>query len=300
MEIRQLRYFVCAAELLNFTKAADKLFITQSTLSHQVKELETSLNAQLFDRIGKRVKLTEAGALMLEYARKTIRMSEEGQQVLRDLDNQKTGSIIIGATYGLTELLIESLATFSSAFPDIKVQIVFGATADLLDKIHRYEIDCMLSFLPVSGKDSLLEITALFSSRLSLIVHETHAWSGLSKVSLQKASVLPLALPSPGYSIRVSLDDILAKSGVGLNVKIETNDIHSLLELANTGQWSTILMSSSLFGYPQLKAVPLEGKNMLREATIAFPKGVYRKKALMSFYEIIQHQCKVFRERFDR
>lgn len=298
MELRQLKYFVRAAELLNFTKAADELFITQSTLSHQIKELETSLKAQLFDRIGKRVKLTEAGGLMLEYARKTIRTSEEGQLVLRDLDNQKTGSITIGATYGMTELLIQTLAKFSKEFPDIQIQIVFGSTDDLLHKIRLYEIDCMLSFLSASTKNDVLEIKPLFSSKLSLIVHESHPWSNLKKVSLQKAATLTLALPSPGYSIRILLDNILIKNEIRLNGKIETNDIHSLLELANTKQWSTILMNSSLFGYPELKAIPLEGKNMLREATIAFPKEVYRKKALISFYKFAQQQCEMFQEKF--
>nr|WP_322626283.1 LysR substrate-binding domain-containing protein [uncultured Flavobacterium sp.] len=287
MELRQLRYFVRAAELLNFTKAAEDLYITQSTLSHQIKELETTLKAPLFDRIGKRVKLTEAGEMMLEYARRTIRVSEEGQQVLRDLDNYKTGSFIIGATYGLTELLIKSLAQFSKEFPEIHVQVVFGSTNDLLQKIYNYEIDCMLSFYPVSKDDSVLDIHPLFSANLSLIVHESHVWSGLDKISLQKISTTPLALPSPGYSIRVLLDNLLKDHKVSLNVKLETNDIHSLLELTNTKQWSTVLMNSSLFGYPQLRAIPLALKNTTREATIAFPKEVYRKKALISFYKMI-------------
>ena len=95
MELRQLKYFVRAAELLNFTQAAEDLYITQSTLSHQIKELENSLTVLLFDRVGKRVQLTEAGEIMLDYARKTIRQAEEGKQVLMDLNNVKTGKITI-------------------------------------------------------------------------------------------------------------------------------------------------------------------------------------------------------------
>ncbi|PZR23780.1 MAG: LysR family transcriptional regulator [Flavobacterium psychrophilum] len=291
MELRQLKYFVCAAELLNFTKAADELFITQSTLSHQIKELETGLKTQLFDRVGKRVKLTEAGATMLTYARKTIRLSEEGKQALQDLDNQKSGEIIIGATYGLSELLIKSITQFNKQYPDITIQVVFGSTADLLHKINNYEIDCMLSFLPVSDNNNPLEIIPLFSSRLSLVVHESHQWSVLKKIPLHKISDLPLALPSPGYSIRILLDKLLAKNKININTKIETNDIHSLLELTNTKQWSTILMDSSLFGYPELKAIPLDNKEGILEATIAFPREVYRKKALTSFHEIICRYC---------
>lgn len=173
MELRQLRYFVRAPELLNFTQAAEDLYIPQSTLSHQIKELENSLSVLLFDRIGKRVKLTEAGEMMLGYARKTIHQAEEARQVLKDLNNVKTGKVIIGATYGLTKLLIQSITAFNQEFPDIEIQIEFGSTSDLLQKLHTYQIDCMLSFMPAK-KDPQLIVNQLFTAHLSLIVHESH------------------------------------------------------------------------------------------------------------------------------
>ena len=71
MELRQLKYFVRSAELLNFTEAANDLFISQSTLSQQIKQLEDELDMLLFDRVGKRVRLTEAGNLFLTYARQS-------------------------------------------------------------------------------------------------------------------------------------------------------------------------------------------------------------------------------------
>ncbi|PUZ23020.1 LysR family transcriptional regulator [Chitinophaga parva] len=298
MELRQLKYFVCAAELSNFTQAAEELYITQSTLSHQIKELENSLDTLLFDRIGKRVKLTEAGEIMLHYARKTILQAEEGKQVLLDLNNKKTGKLIIGATYGLTELLMQSLTQFSEQYPDIEIQIIFASTADLLHKMHHYEIDCMLSFLPVSHKDRQLEIIKLFRATLSLVVHQSHPWSAVRKVSLQKVSTLPVVLPSQGYSIRNFLDEVLDENNIMLKIAMEINDIHSLLKLTNTKRWNTILMNSSLFGFPQLKAIPLEGKNMQREATIAFSVEVYRKKALTAFYEIMKGRCATFQQQF--
>ncbi|RKD90409.1 LysR family transcriptional regulator [Mangrovibacterium diazotrophicum] len=296
MELRQLKYFVRAAELLNFTQAADDLYITQSTLSHQIKELETSLDILLFDRIGKRVRLTEAGETMLGYARKTIRQAEEGRQVLMDLNNLQTGKLTIGATYGLTELLIQSITAFNQEFPGVQVRIEFGSTSDLLQKIRAFEIDCMLSFLPSSPNLADLVISQLFTAHLSLILHQSHAWAKLKKVSLQKLSELPLVLPSPSYSIRNFLDGILLKKGIELNAKIEINDIHSLLELTNTKNWNTILMNSSLFDFAELTAVPIEGKNMIREATITVSSEIYQKKALLAFQDIILKKSLAYRQ----
>ena len=296
MELRQLKYFVRAAELLNFTHAADDLFITQSTLSHQIKELETSLTVLLFDRVGKRVRLTEAGETMLVYAKKTIRQAEEGRQILMDLNNVKTGKLVIGSTYGLTELLIQSITEFNEEFPEIQIQIVFGSTSDLLQKIRMFEIDCMLSFMPASKQHSDLLISQLFSAHLSLIVHQSHKWSKLKKISLQKLTDMPLALASPTYSIRNFLDEILLKKGITLNTKIEVNDIHSLLEFTNTKKWNTILMDSSLFDFIELKAIPIDGKNMTREATMAVSSEIYQKKALLAFQKVIQQKSLIYRK----
>ncbi|MFI2744222.1 LysR substrate-binding domain-containing protein [Zhouia sp. PK063] len=290
MELRQLKYFVRAATVLNFTHAADDLCITQSTLSHQIKELENSVGVLLFDRIGKRVKLTEAGAIFLVHAKRTIRQAEESQQVLTDLNNLKTGKLVIGATYGLTKLLIETITDFNANFPEVQLQIQFGTTAQLLEKLHTFEIDAMLSFMSSSQQYNQLEMSELFSSQLSLIVHESHQWSKLKKVNLKKLTELPLVLPAASYSIRNFLDEQLDKKGIVLNAHIEINDIHSLLELANTKKWNTILMSSSLFDFKELKAIPIEGKLMQRVATVAVSSEIYRKKALVAFKKILEEK----------
>ncbi|MFT3920125.1 LysR substrate-binding domain-containing protein [Cloacibacterium sp.] len=287
MELRQLKYFIRAAELSNFTKASEELFITQSTLSQQIKELENSLNISLFDRIGKRVKLTEAGEIMLQYARKTIYQSEESKQVLRDLNNLKTGKLIIGSTYGLTHILINSLTSFSQEYPDIQIQIVFGSTLELLKKLRNYELDCILSFLSKSNNNSDIETVTLFTSTLSLIVHKSHPWSRLKKISLKMIKEVPLVIASQSYSIRNYLDEILTQNNVRLNIQMEINDIHSLLKLTNTKRWNTILMSSSLFDFSELRAIPLEERNTEREATITFLKDIYHKKAMLAFQKVI-------------
>ncbi|MBF4493038.1 LysR family transcriptional regulator [Flavobacterium sp. JLP] len=292
MELRQLKYFVRAAELLNFTQAADDLYITQSTLSHQIKELENSLTVLLFDRVGKRVKLTEAGEIMLDYARKTIRQAEEGKQVLMDLNNVKTGKITIGSTYGLVNLLLQTITEFNEEFPDIQIEVVLGSTSDLMQKIRLYEIDCMLSFMPPS-EDKQFDIMPLFSANLSLILHKSHPWSKLKKIGLEKITELPLVLPSPSFSIRNFLDETLLKNNIKLKAKIEINDIHSLLELVSTKKWFTVLMNSSLFDFSELIAVPIEGKNMSREATIIFPAGIYRKASILLFHNLIKKKAEM-------
>ena len=134
MELRQLRYFDKAAELLNFTEAARVLFISQSTLSQQIKQLEDELGVLLFDRVGKHIVLTEAGASFLPYARKTILDSENGKQIILDLQGLQTGVLNIGVTYSLSSLLTKALISFSKKYPQIHVEIMFATSEELVEK----------------------------------------------------------------------------------------------------------------------------------------------------------------------
>src|ERR1043166_2311294 len=109
MELRQLRYFLKAKELLNFTEAAKMLNISQSTLSHQIKQLENELKTPLFNRMGKRITLTEAGELFSEYAMQSINKANEGLLLLKDLNNLVTGKIIIGVIYSMRILFTRTL-----------------------------------------------------------------------------------------------------------------------------------------------------------------------------------------------
>lgn len=146
MELRQLKYFIKAAELQNFTEASNRLFITQSTLSQQIKQLEDELGIPLFDRIAKRVRLTEAGKTFLPFAIKTVKDAEDGKSMLKDLMNLDIGTLTIGVTYGLTDLLTKAILDFSNNYPNIHLQIGFGTTQELLSKLEQGGLDLMLSF----------------------------------------------------------------------------------------------------------------------------------------------------------
>ena len=112
MELRQLLYFVKAAETLHFTEAAEAVFITQSTLSQQIKQLETELGMLLFDRVGKHVRLTEAGRVFLQHARKILAETDKARQAITDLNNLVTGDLKIGITYAFSSLILPALSPF--------------------------------------------------------------------------------------------------------------------------------------------------------------------------------------------
>src|SRR5215471_11194461 len=132
IELRHLRYFLAVAEDQHFTRAAEKLRITQPTLSHQIRELEGQLNLSLFDRVGRRVKLTAAGEMLLPRARRIVRELAEAQSALDELHGLKRGGLKVGIVQTVNACVIpEIVARFSATHPGIDIACAEMAVADI-------------------------------------------------------------------------------------------------------------------------------------------------------------------------
>ena len=123
MELRQLKYFVKVAETLNFSEAAKILCVTQSTLSQQVKQLESELGTELLTRGSHKVAFTEAGSELLPHAQQTLNEAEMCKIRIKDLNSLSTGKLNIGVTYSFSPILTETLITFVKMYPKISLNI---------------------------------------------------------------------------------------------------------------------------------------------------------------------------------
>ncbi|MFG4002254.1 LysR family transcriptional regulator [Flavobacterium aquidurense] len=287
MELRQLKYFLKAKELLNFTEAANSLHISQSTLSQQIKQLEDELKIPLFNRIGKRITITEAGELFSIYALQSVNKSKEGLQLLKDLNNLETGKITIGVTYALRYVLTKSLVEFTSRFPKIKFEIVFGTSKELIHKLSHFELDFILTFEEIPSENHF-KYQELFSSPMALVTSSKSVLKGKTSIGLAEISKLPLILPARGYSTTQFINDAFLKNKLDIDVTIEINDIPTLLELVKTGNWYTILTQTTVASEKDLFTIPITGKDMTRTAMIISLKEVYEKKAVGIFLSILK------------
>jgi LysR family cyn operon transcriptional activator len=284
MEIRQLNYFIKAAELLHFTEAAAASFVTQSTLSQQVKQLEEELGMLMFDRVGKHVRLTEAGKVFLVHARQILLDVKKSRQAIFELNNLIVGDLRIGSTYAFSSMLLPALAPFSSMYPGIKIIVEYGTAGELEHKLKQAELDVIVAFHDQSDNVGL-EMEPLFSSRIMMVVAHTHPLAKLKKISLTELGKIELILPSKGFSSRDLLDELFSKKKIQPLIKIEMNDVHSLLSMVNEGHWATIINEKAIIQWDGLTAVPIAGKEYFKQAFILWEKGVYRKKSATLFIE---------------
>ncbi|MBO7193263.1 MAG: LysR family transcriptional regulator [Bacteroidaceae bacterium] len=286
MELRQLKYFVKSAEYLNFSVAAKHLYITQSTLSQQIKQLEFELGFELFLRNSRHISLTEAGEEFLPFARKTIQDAEDGVQRLYDLQNVKTGTLRIGVTYSLSTVLTEGVICFIKEFPGIKLEIIYKTVDELLELLRERKVDFVLSYKPLCDAPDINSMM-LFENALAVVVSKEHPLAARKEIKLQELSGKQLLLPSKGLQARTMLDKLTEKAGLELNSTLELNETNILLQMVATGHYITILSTSAVFGKTRFKAIPLSEEGNIMEASLLRLEGAYQKNAAKEFIRIL-------------
>ena len=298
MELRQLKYFVKSAEYLNFSVAAKHLYITQSTLSQQIKQLEYALGFELFLRNSRHIQLTEAGEEFLPFARKTILDAEDAVQRLHDLQHVKVGTLRVGVTYSLSTVLTEGLLCFMKEFPAIKLEIFYKTVDELLILLRERKVDFVLSYKPLCEAGDI-DSMPLFENTLALVVSKEHPFAKRNKVKLGDLVGLPLILPSKGLQARMMLDRLAEGSNTTLTSKLELNETNILLQMVATSNYATVLSTSAVFGKTRFKAIPLDEPGNVMEASLLSLKGAYQKASAKEFINILLNTEAVKRRLID-
>lgn len=287
MELTHLKYFVKLADTLNFTEASRLLFITQSTLSQSIRQTEEYLGIPLFERIGKKVYLTEAGKEFLPYARKSIEETESGVQRLRDIQKIYKGELCIGVIHSLCPLLAEAASRFSPSYPDIRLKLYHSSSInELANMIHDRKIDLALSYQP-TPLPTLVESTKLTSVPLCLIVRSDSPLAALPRISLKAASELPLVLLEYGMYVRGCIEKLAEKNDVRFQPKAEANNSSLILQMVRTGKWSSVSSPEIIRQIKDLTAIPIIEAQTPLTVSLLWLKGGYRKAAAQEFARII-------------
>lgn len=287
MELRQLRYFLKAAETLNFTDAAKQMYITQSTLSQQIKQLETELNVLLFDRIGKKVFLTEAGNEFLPFAKQTVGDADLAVQRIQDLQGIRTGKLRIGITYSLSFGLAPIILRFMKEYPNIKLEVFYNTAQELLQMLKNRYLDFVLSF-SMAVMDEQVEETDLYEVPLCAIVHLRHPLAFQKNISLKELKQYSLVLPSRGLSARSALNDLLQTNDLKLDPHLEMNDANILLQLVESSLYVTVLSKTTILGRPELRAIPIKEQQNGMMASVLTMKGAYQKASAEAFLKLFE------------
>ena len=291
MELRQLKSFIKAAEMLSFSDAAKALNIAQSSLSQQIKQLEDELHVKLFLRNRHSIALTEAGKVMLPFALRTIHVAQTCTDRIRDLQKLLTGSLCIGVTYSFSPILTETVISFMKLYPHIKLNIIYEPMNKLMELLAKRQLDFVLAFKPTQPIADV-ESHTLFQNRLSAVVSATHQLASKEKVTLSELEKYDLALPSKGLQARNAFDSIVNGSD-NFNIRIELNEVNILLKLIRQTRLVTVLAEDSIYNERDVKAIPIDIPENEMMGCVHILKDSYHKHSMKEFVRLLSESIAV-------
>lgn len=294
MELRQLKYYIKVAETLSFSEAAKALYVTQSTLSQQIKQLENELGTLLFARSSHSVSLTEAGKEMLPYAKDAVNAADLCMIRIADINDMSLGTLNIGVTYSFSPILTETLITFRKSYPRIKLNIFYKPMAELMDMLKERKVDFVLAFRPAGTLEGV-ESHTLFQNYLAAIVGQGHPLWDKEKVTLDELQKYDLALPAKGLQARNAFDTASA-SCKDLRIRIELNEVNILLDIIRQTTLASVLAEATIHNESGVRAIRLDFPENEMNGCVHALKDVYRKRSMQEFIRMLSESLAV-RER---
>jgi DNA-binding transcriptional LysR family regulator len=244
MELRQLEYFVTVAEEANFTRAAERLHISQSGVSAQVRQLERELGQALLDRSGRSVRLTEVGQAVLPLAQAALDAMQSVRLTVDELAGLVRGHVTVGMVSGCAlPVLADLLAGYHDRYPGVSIALTEGGSDRLVELLREGRLD--LALIGSAGAATPgLEVAVLADEPLVAAVSIADPLAASASITLDALRELPLVSLPRGTGVRSALDAACADAGFELRVVLEASALSMVAQLAGLGLGVAVLPAS--------------------------------------------------------
>ncbi|GIO31074.1 MULTISPECIES: LysR family transcriptional regulator [Paenibacillus] len=287
MEIRQLHYFMAVCEEMHFTKAAENIGVSQPTLSQQIRALEDELQMPLFDRIGKKIRLTEAGELLLRNAAAIMDTLQNVKDSIADLRHIQGGTIKVGIMpsdldYRITRLVVD----FHRDFPQVKLTVI--ASIDILRQVLESEVDIGVG-TNVPQTEHIVSIP-LCTEEYVLTVSAKHPLAGRTSIGIEELKDVPMIMYPEGFMGRELVEEAVRPHGFRLQSILETSSATSIINLVREGLGATVQPYPLIrqMNDPALHTIRIHGGAPCRNLSIIYRSDRYLGQAAKVFMERIQ------------
>jgi LysR family cyn operon transcriptional activator len=290
MELRHLRYFVALAEQLNFTRAAEDVHVTQSTLSHQIRSLELELGVTLFMRAGRRVSLTLSGRNFLTTAARALREIDDGVITLKEANTEVSGTLNIGSSHTLNlRVTPESVSRFLSGNPAVQVRVEELPAQQVMERVAREQVDVGISYAPVDARTFPdLYFEPLYREEVVLAVPEGHPFADRRRVRMCELHRQKMMLPTREVGTRGALEEYFRIAGAEPIIVAEFNTMAFGLELARRLKVLVMTSEHIVNATPGLTAVPIESPKPIRTPALIWKHGRRHPAVAKLFADIVK------------
>ncbi|MFE1286884.1 LysR family transcriptional regulator [Streptomyces sp. NPDC058751] len=290
MELRQLEYFVAVAEERNFTRAAERVHISQSGVSAQIRQLERELDAELFDRSARTVTLTVAGKAALEHARAALAAAGAVGQAVGEVTDLIRGRLTVGMVIGCTLTpLFDALAAFHEAHPGVEISLLEDSSDRLVEGVRTGTVDLALVGAAAATPDGLDALT-IISERLVAAVPAGHPLAERRRVTLRDLIAHPIVCMPPGTGLRAVFDQACAAQNLQSAIALQASAADAIADLAARGLGVAVLSGSMAARYRDR----LTARTIDDVETPALLALVWRSTHNPSVRELLVHSRRAF------
>ena len=286
----QLYIFYTVAGLQSFSKAAEALHISQPAVSHQVSLLEQYYNQPLFDRLNRRIKLTPAGDIVLDYAQRIFALDEEMKRVLQDLGEVAFGRLILGASTTLGEYLLPGiLSQFLERYPKVEVELSISNTQQITKNVLQQTLDLGFVGGPITGEDLVIE--PFVSDEIVIIVSPKHPLTGRHDISMEELRKERFIVREKGSATRITAEDWLKKLDVELTIKLELASNEAVKQAVMLGLGPGILSRLAIMREEksgQLSILNISGFHCSRQFSLIYRKDKRLISVEKAFLKMVQ------------
>ena len=289
LEIRHLRYFLAVAEAGSFSRAADRLGISQPSVSQQMRDLEAELRVSLFQRRGKKILLTPSGLVFQEHARAMLHQLEVLLQELASGPGQLRGALHLGVVPILNVPLVPHLiGLFAAEHPGISLTVEEISSTEIETALEEGRMDVGLGFLTRHSPN--LHYECLCRDEFALIVSESHPWATRRVVPFAELHQERLLQLPDSFVMRRMTDEICRNHQVRPRTVAEINAIEALLHSLAPLQAAALMPKIALRGREGLKlrAISLKGKNLAVEIGLLRLLDSEAKSAVGAFTNLVK------------
>jgi LysR family transcriptional regulator, transcription activator of glutamate synthase operon len=291
MELRHLRYFEAVARHSHVTRAAAELHIAQPALSKQISQLEQELGVALFDRVGRNVRLTEAGEALLPHARAVMAQVEAARAEMAERIGLRRGRATVGTppTVG-TQLLPRVLAAFNRRYPGIELRLHEAGVQTLLDLLETGLTDVAVVTLPV--EDEHLTVMPLFSEEMVVAVWRDHPLAGCETIRFTELAEAPWVLSPENYELREATLSACLRAGFTPRVILDGGETDTLLRFVAAGIGIALVPRLAMQGLNDLVPLRVSDQQLQRSLGLVWRGDRVASPAARALREFLSEELR--------
>lgn len=292
MDLRRLEVFCKVYEMKSFSRAAKECLLSQPTVSEHIRYLETFLDLQLFDRLGREVVPTRAGEILYNYARRMLNLRREASRTLELYRGKMSGELDLGGSTIPGQYILPSLiGRFKQNFADIRIKLVIADTMKITNMVLEGSLE--LGVVGARMKNSKLQFDRLFDDELVLALAPDHEWAKRSSISLEELSDVPFIMREHGSGTRMMMLEILERSDFDpqrLNVVAEMGSTDAIRQAIKAKVGVSILSRRAIadeLNFQQLCQISIKDLSFIRHFYLVTHKKRSRSPLAQAFVDFL-------------